>query len=83
MMSVLQNDGVAMVELEGATITSLTDKRKLWKNYVDDTIAFAKTDATKNVSWSLNSYHGKIQFTMEIKQNNQNTFVDVQLLIVK
>lgn len=50
MMSVLQNDGVAMVELEGATITSLTDKRKLWKNYVDDTIAFAKTDATKNVS---------------------------------
>ena len=49
MMSILQNDGVAMVELEGATITSLTDKRKLWKHYVDDTIAFAKTDATKNV----------------------------------
>ena len=86
----MQNDGVAMgsplgpvlanifmVELERAIIPSLSDKIKLWKRYVDDTIAFVKTDEIKNVLSSLNSYYSNIQFTMEIEQNNQIPFLDV------
>ena len=38
-----------ILELERAIILSLRDKIKLWKSYVDDTIAFVKTDAIKNV----------------------------------
>ena len=56
------------------------DKIKSWKCYVDDTIAFFKTDAIKNLLLSLNSYHSNIQFTMKIEQNNQIPFFDVLLI---
>ena len=47
---------------------------------VYDTIAFIKTDSMKNVLLSLNSYHGNIQFTMKIEQNNHIQFLDVLLI---
>ena len=56
------NDGIAMgsllepvlvnmfmVELERTIIPSLSDKIKLWKRYVDETIDFFKTEEIKNV----------------------------------
>ena len=77
----MQNDGVAMVfanifmdELQRTIIPSLSHKIKLWKRYVDDTIAFVKTDEIKNSFSSLNSYHSNIQFPMEIEYNNQIPF---------
>ena len=89
----MQNDGVAMgsplgpvlenifmVELERTIISSLSDKIKLWKRYVDDTIAFVKTDEINNVLSYLNSCYSNIQFTMEIEQNNQIPFLDVLLI---
>ena len=65
---------IFMVELERTIISSLSDKIKLWKHYVDYTITFVKTDEIKNVLPSLNSYYSNIQFTMEIEQNNQIPF---------
>ena len=89
----MHNDGVAMgcplgldlinifmVELEGTIIPSLSNKIKLWKRYVDDTIAFVKTDEVMNVLSSLNSHYSNIQFTMEIEQSNQIPFLDVLLI---
>ena len=38
-----------MVELERAIIPSLSDKIKLWKRYIDETIDFFKTEEIKNV----------------------------------
>ena len=86
----IQNDGIAigsplgpvlvnifMVELGRTIIPSLSDKIKLWKRYVDDTIAIAKTEEIKNVLSSLNSYHSNMQFTMETEQNNQIPLSDV------
>ena len=56
------NDGIAMgsllgpvlvnmfmVELERTIIPSLSDKIKLWKRYIDETIDFFKTEEIKNV----------------------------------
>ena len=56
------NDGIAMgslfgpflvnifmVELERTIVPSLSDKIKLWKRYVDETIDFFKTEEIKNV----------------------------------
>ena len=40
---------IFMVELERTILQSLNDKIKLWSCYVDDTIAFDKSDAIKNV----------------------------------
>ena len=68
---------IFMVELERTIISSLSDKIKLWKHYVDYTITFVKTDEIKNVLPSLNSYYSNIQFTMEIEQNNQILVLDV------
>ena len=51
---VLEN--ICLVELERTIILFLSDKIKLWKCYVDDTIAFAKTDEIKKVLPSVNSY---------------------------
>ena len=89
----MQNDGVAIgyplrpvfakiliVELKRTIITSLSDKIKCWKRYVDDTITFVKTDEVKNVLSSLNSYYSDIQFTMEIEQNSQIPFSDALLI---
>ena len=56
------NDGIAMgslfgpflvnifmVELERTIVPSLSEKIKLWKRYVDETIDFFKTEEIKNV----------------------------------
>ena len=56
-----------MVELKRTMLPSLSDKKKLQKRYIDDIIAFVKTDAIKNILSCLNSDHGNIQFTMEIE----------------
>ena len=40
---------IFMVELERTIIPSLSDKIKLWKRYVDETIDFFKTEEIKNV----------------------------------
>ena len=45
-----------MAELQRTIILFLSDKIKFWKCYVDDTIAFAKTDEIKKVLPSVNSY---------------------------
>ena len=51
---------IFMVELERTAIPSLSNNIKLWKRYVDDTIAFVIIDTIKSVLLSLNSYHGNI-----------------------
>ena len=61
---------IFMAELEKNIIPPLSDK-KLWKCYVDDTLAIVKTDAVKNLLPSTNCCHGDIQFTMEMKPNNK------------
>ena len=58
---------IFMIELERTFIPSLSDKMKLCKRYVVDTIAFIKTNQIKNVLSSLNSYHSNTQFTMELE----------------
>ena len=89
----MQNDGevmdsplepvlakIFMVELERTAIPSLSDKTKLWKRYVDDTITFVKTDEIKKVLSFLNIFCSNIPFTMEIEQNSQIPFLDVLLI---
>ena len=67
------------VELERTIIPSLSDKIKLLKCYIDDTIAFVKTGEIKKALSSSNSYHNNMQFTMEIEQNNQIPFFQCSL----
>ena len=65
---------ICKVELEITVIPSLSNEIKLWKSYVDDTIAFVKADKMQSGFSSLSSYHENIQFTLEIEQNLQLPF---------
>ena len=71
---------IFMVELERTIIPSLSDKIKLLKRYVDDTIAFVKTNEIKNVLSSVISCYSNIQFTMEMEKNNQIPILDILLI---
>ena len=51
---------IFMAKLERTIILSPSDKTELWTCYVDDAIAFVKTDEIKNVLSFLNSYHSNI-----------------------
>ena len=53
---------IFMAELERAILPSLSDKIK---RYIDNTIAFVKTDVIKTVLSSLDSDYGNIQFPMK------------------
>ena len=43
-----------MVELEKSLLLMLSSYMKSWKHYVDETIAYVKTDAVENVLSILN-----------------------------
>ena len=46
-----------------------------WKRYVDDTIAYVKTDAIDHDLFILNSFHGNISFTYEREINGKISFL--------
>ncbi|XP_055842593.1 uncharacterized protein LOC129909544 [Episyrphus balteatus] len=89
----LQIDGVAMgspVALIIADIwmqyfemkaleTSLI-KPVIWKRYVDDTFCILNKNDVDTFLNHLNSVHSKIQFTMEIEENNTLAFLDVKVI---
>ena len=49
-----------MVELEISLLPMLSSYMTRWKRYVDDTIAYVKTDAIDHVLSILNSFHWNI-----------------------
>ena len=51
-----------------------------WKCYVDDTIAYVKTDAIDHDLFILNSLHGNISFTYEREINGKISFLDILIL---
>ena len=66
-----------MAELERAILPSLSDKIK---RYIDNTIAFVKTDVIKTVLSSLDSDYGNIQFPMKSEQYKVIPISDVLLI---
>ena len=73
-----QKDGIAMrsrlgpatasifrVELERSLLPKLSSYMTSWERYVDDTIAYVKTDAIDQVLSILNSFHANISFLYE------------------
>ena len=76
-----QQDGVAMcsplgpmladifmVELENTLVPTLTEYKKFWERYVDDTICFIIMGSVEYIALILNSFDTNIQFTDEMEQ---------------
>ena len=70
--------GIFMVELERKVVPTIVEV-KLWKRYVDDTIAVVKIGCEEYILSVLNSFHKQIQFTYESEENDQLPFLDVLL----
>ena len=49
---------------------------KIWKRYVDDTLAICPHGRNKFLT-HINSLHPNITFTLEVEENNQLPFLDI------
>lgn len=71
---------IVMEQLETQTINKLDNKISLYKRYVDDCI-LAISPKDKNVILNtFNSFHPKLQFTIELENKNQIDFLDMTLI---
>ena len=73
-------DDIFMIELERSLLPMQSSYMICWKRYMDDTTAYAKTDATDHVLSILNSFHGNILFTYEQEINGKIYFLDILIL---
>ena len=73
-------DDIFMIELERNLLPMQSSYMICWKRYMDDTTAYAKTDATDHVLSILNSFHGNILFTYEQEINGKIYFLDILIL---
>ena len=71
---------IFMVELETLVIPNLSNKVKLWKRFVDNTYCLAKSEDIANILFALNSFHKKINFTIEIEKDNTIPFLDILII---
>lgn len=89
----LQVDGVAMGSplapaiadiwmrnFEDQAIETSTIKPIIWKRYVDDTFCILNKNDVDTFLKHLNSVHPKINFTMEVEENNSLAFLDVKVI---
>ena len=72
-----------MVYFEKKAIETANLKPKLWIRYVDDVFVVWSFGKEKLLNFldHLNSIHPRIEFTLELEQNNQLPFLDV--LVIK
>ena len=72
--------GIFMVEWKRSLSPVLSSYLTSLKLYVDDNIAYVKTDAIDHVLSVVNSFHGNISFTSEQKINGKISFLDILIL---
>ena len=72
--------GIFMVELERSLLPMLSSYMTSWKNYMDDTIAYVKTDDIDHVLSILNLFHGNISLTYDQEINGKMSFLDIFIL---
>lgn len=70
---------VVMQDLEQSSINSLSFQPPLYVRYVDDIALMAPSDQFHSVLQCFNSYHSRLQFTMEIGGNTLN-FLDITII---
>jgi hypothetical protein len=70
---------LVLEDLEETIIPQLNFNLPFFYRYVDDCILAIPRDKADYILKKFNSYHPKLQFTIEIEENNQINFLDVTL----
>ena len=68
-----------MEEFEDRTLRQATVSVKLWRRYVDDTLAVVKKGEEELLLQELNDSHESIQFTCEKEEDGRICFLDIEL----
>jgi len=68
-------------DLETISIKKLPFELSLYRRYVDDILLAAPLDQLKIILDTFNSYHDRLQFTLEISINNMINFLDVTIIL--
>ena len=74
---------IFMIPLEEAILPPIKKHLAHWKRYVDDTHTYIDPSKIEFVLEKFNSYHPNIQFTYEIEENQEITFVDILITRTK
>ena len=67
---------IFIAELETSVIPNLSNKRKLWKRFVDDTYRLARLEYKDKILLALNSFHDNTKCTFQIEKDNTIYFLD-------
>jgi len=68
-------------DLEIKAIERLPIKLPIYYRYVDDILLAAPTDQLLMMLETFNSFHDRLQFTLEISKNNRINFLDVTIIL--
>lgn len=72
---------LVLQDLERNSLNSLKFVPPVQKRYVDDILIIAPRDQVEEVLNTFNSYHSRLQFTVEFSTDNRLNFLDVTLLV--
>jgi hypothetical protein len=70
---------LVMEHLEETVLSNLTFKPLLYLRYVDDIFCIAKKTDIETIHNNFNSFHKKLQFTIELETNNSIPFLDLNI----
>jgi len=68
-------------DLETSAIKKLPFVLPLYRRYVDDILLTASFDQLNTILDTFNSFHDRLQFTLEISTNNKINFLDVTIIL--
>lgn len=71
---------IVMSELQNHCLNQLSFRVPFFKRYVDDCVLAVPKNSVDELLTTFNSFHSKLQFTIEIETNNSLPFLDVILI---
>lgn len=73
---------MVLSDIEHKVLQTLSNTNFLYQRYVDDIILSAKPENINNILNTFNSYHTRLQFTLE-NENKQNSITFLDMLLIR
>jgi len=73
---------IVLQDLEEKALKKINAKIPFYHRYVDDIILSAPADRTSMILDTFNSFHNRLQFTMEFENDRELSFLDLTIKVV-
>ncbi|XP_044766578.1 uncharacterized protein LOC123322665 [Coccinella septempunctata] len=71
---------IVMSDLQNSALSALPFRVPIYKRYVDDIFTSIPSDGVGVILDAFNSFHPRLQFTLETERNNSLPFLDVRVI---